>query len=109
MMTRTTYDMVEDLAVKARRAGHDVQLYFNYEGKLAVFHDGTEVLVDEGRSYTVAEAKVRQILMSAKPSLPPKTAATEKDVRRGRKHRPSAKKKPPTAKQVAAAKNGAKK
>lgn len=105
MTSRTTYDMVEALAIRARRDGHDVKLYFNYEGILAVFHDGEEVLRDEGRSYDVAEAKVRQILMNAKPKLEPKATVIDKDVQRGKKVRTKA----AVAKKTAAAKKGAKK
>jgi hypothetical protein len=107
MTNRITYDKVEELAMRARRDGHDVKLYFNFEGKLHVFHDGEQVLVDPGRSYVVAEAKVRQILMNADPKLEPSATVTDKDVQRGRKTRKPPKKKPPTAKQVQAAKRKA--
>ena len=107
MTKRITYDMVEDLAVRARRVGHDVQLYFNYQGVVAVFHNGEEVLADEGRSYVVAEAKVRSILMNAEPLLEPDLKIVDKDVQRGKAGKAKKKKKPPTLKQMKKAKKGA--
>jgi len=83
MTKRISYDMVEAKAVKLRQAGHDVALYFNFEGHIHVSHNGEDVLVDKGRDYILAFAALEQI-SDGKPALEPNAFAGEKDVRRGK-------------------------
>lgn len=86
-MSRVTYDQVEAETVRQVRAGHDITLYFRFTGALHVYHDGELVLVDEGRSYDVALAKVKSIGMNADPANEPNDTVVDKDVRRGKQHR----------------------
>jgi hypothetical protein len=104
-MKRVTYDAVEDLAVRAVRLGHDIKLYFRHTGELQVFHDGELVLRDPGRSYDVALAKVKQIMMNADPANEANDTVTDKQVRRGKQTRTKA----AVKKKTAAKKKGAKK
>jgi len=87
MIKRTTYDNVEDAAVRVRRIGHDIKLYFRHTGMLQVFHDGEMVLEDGPRDYSVALAKVKAIGMQAEPALEPNDNVLDKHVRRGKQTR----------------------
>lgn len=86
-MSRTTYDTVEDRAVKVRRKGHDIKLYFRYTGMVQVFHNGEMVLEDGPRDYSVALAKVKAIGMTSEPKLEPNDSIIDKQVRRGKQTR----------------------
>lgn len=103
-MKRTTYDSVEAEAVRYRRKGHDIKLYFRYTGMLQVFHDGDMVLEDGPRDYSVALAKVKAIGMQTEPALPPNDSIIDKNVRRGKQTRT----KKAVAKKVAKQKQAAK-
>jgi hypothetical protein len=103
MIKRTTYDDVEDEAIRQRRKGHDIKLYFRYTGMLHVFHNGEKVLEDGPRDYSVAFAKLQSIGAHETPELEPNDNVTDKSVRRGKQTRT----KKAVAKKVAAEKSKA--
>lgn len=85
MTRRISYDDVEKEAIRWRREGYDIKLKLKADGRLIVYHDDKEVLVDPGRSYMVAHAKVRSIGMLGRASMAPDKKVVDKDVQKGAK------------------------